>query len=636
MKNHKFSKREAIVFGWQVMKQNLRFLIPLLLLSWVLLIAPNIAGSLLEGRRLLFSFIRLLDIILTLIMSLGLTRIYLNFHDNVKSKITDLFSQYRLFFSYLFAFALYIIIGIAGFILLVIPGVYASIRLGFFHYFIVDKKTGPIESLKKSWQVTRGSVWDLFLFYLVILGINILGVLCLGIGLFASIPISGIAMAFVYRKLLGEPEREIDKRTGYGLQEKPMEKYDKILFGCIIAIIFIGIAAFFNAARDIPPPETSDLIPEWHVISAEENAYTYLNKAIESSNRAKDERDIIFDYFRGKTVEKDMIAGILKRNAESLEFISRGLLCAALIVPEVTYDTLTPYLPEWRHFAWLMEAKARYEREDGDYAKATGTCIDLLSFGNMVQEKPGTLIQYLVGIAVLEIGFREVRELAKDPNTPDEELVKIMGKLSALGSPDSGLVHAMKMEYIILSNTIDDFVDGNLPALADFHDIIERLPWYLFQCNRTKLLFAETYREIIEKSSLCYAGMKLDEAGMLRELSDMIAWENPLIYVQPNLFGKTFFYMSAPSHRVLAQKCHAEASIEAMRVIIALNRYLREEDSLPDDLQALVPKYIPEVPVDPFDCKPFRYSKSEGIVYSVGEDLIDSGGSLEDIVFEVR
>ncbi len=131
--------------------------------------------------------------------------------------------------------------------------------------------------------------------------------------------------------------------------------------------------------------------------------------------------------------------------------------------------------------------------------------------------------------------------------------------------------------------------------------------------------------------------MELEDIKVLGEFEDMTAWKKTLFYIQPNSMGREFVYMGMSAYcRVLVQKCRAEASIAATRIIIALNRYLREEGSLPDDLQALVPKYIPEVPVDPFDCKPFRYSKSEGIVYSVGEDLIDSGGSLEDIVFEVR
>ena len=48
-----------------------------------------------------------------------------------------------------------------------------------------------------------------------------------------------------------------------------------------------------------------------------------------------------------------------------------------------------------------------------------------------------------------------------------------------------------------------------------------------------------------------------------------------------------------------------------------------------DSLESLVPKYINSIPLDPYDGQPFKYSKSKAIVYSVGKDLKDSGGSTE-------
>ena len=52
-------------------------------------------------------------------------------------------------------------------------------------------------------------------------------------------------------------------------------------------------------------------------------------------------------------------------------------------------------------------------------------------------------------------------------------------------------------------------------------------------------------------------------------------------------------------------------------------------NELPDSLESLVPKYINTIPLDPYDGLPFKYSKSKAIVYSVGKDLKDSGGSTE-------
>jgi len=42
---------------------------------------------------------------------------------------------------------------------------------------------------------------DLFIFFLILVGLNLLGAVCLGVGLLVTVPMSGLAMAHVYRTL---------------------------------------------------------------------------------------------------------------------------------------------------------------------------------------------------------------------------------------------------------------------------------------------------------------------------------------------------------------------------------------------------------------------------------------------------
>jgi len=136
----------------------------------------------------------------------GVNQIALRFCDGEKGEFADLFSCFPLFFKYLFGSILYRLIVLGGIILLIIPGIIWAIKFQFFSYFIVDKGLGPIESLKRSSAITRGAKWDLFLFGLLLGLINLLGAICLFIGLFATVPTAMVAMAFVYRKLLAQIE----------------------------------------------------------------------------------------------------------------------------------------------------------------------------------------------------------------------------------------------------------------------------------------------------------------------------------------------------------------------------------------------------------------------------------------------
>ena len=137
---------------------------------------------------------------------MGLIKIALRFCDKEKGEFAELFSCFPLFFKYLFGSILCMLIVLGGMILLIIPGIIWSIKFQFFTYFIIDKGLGPIEALKRSSAITKGAKWDLFIFGLLLGLINLLGALCLLVGLFATIPTTIVAMAFVYRKLLAQTE----------------------------------------------------------------------------------------------------------------------------------------------------------------------------------------------------------------------------------------------------------------------------------------------------------------------------------------------------------------------------------------------------------------------------------------------
>jgi uncharacterized membrane protein len=210
----KFSKKSAINFGWKIAKKKILFFVLLLVLVWGTPYALEFLFRLLavflvaitKKKFLIFSIVltflgTLASFLLSLILNLGLIKISLKFCDNEKVKFSDLISQYKLVFRYFVASILQSLIVIFGFLLFIIPGIIFSIRFGFYGYLIVDKNSKIVESLKKSWEITKGNTWNLFLFYLLLGLINVLGFLALIIGLFWSIPTTMLANAFVYRKL---------------------------------------------------------------------------------------------------------------------------------------------------------------------------------------------------------------------------------------------------------------------------------------------------------------------------------------------------------------------------------------------------------------------------------------------------
>lgn len=202
-----FSQKEALSFGWKIAKINLGFFVGFLIVWAFLYIVPAfIAEIVLEDNILLGVITYIADYILTTIITIGLVKTSLRLCDNEKGKFSDLISQYRFFFRYLFSIILYSLAIIAGFVLFIIPGIIIAIRFWFFDYLIIDKGMGPISALKTSYAMTKGHVRSLFILASSMSLINLLGLLSLIVGLFVTVPTTIIAKAYIYRKLLTQYE----------------------------------------------------------------------------------------------------------------------------------------------------------------------------------------------------------------------------------------------------------------------------------------------------------------------------------------------------------------------------------------------------------------------------------------------
>ena len=198
-----FSKSEAILFGWNTLKKNLGFFLGML----AIIVAVNVLVGLVmssfseEAPKVLVIGVSAVSWILDLLIGMGVIKITLKFCDQEQATYRDLFSAYRLLLNYLVGLIVYGIIVAVGFIFLIVPGIYLAVKYQFYDYLIIDKGMGPIDAIKRSGVLTEGVKRNLVLFWLALVGINILGMIALGVGLIATVPVSWLANAYVYRRL---------------------------------------------------------------------------------------------------------------------------------------------------------------------------------------------------------------------------------------------------------------------------------------------------------------------------------------------------------------------------------------------------------------------------------------------------
>ena len=105
-------------------------------------------------------------------------------------------------------FVLMAVLIVAGFFLLVLPGIYLSIAYSFAPYLIVEKNMGVWEALETSRKAITAYWWRYFGLMLVALLLVIVGSIPLLLGLIWVIPIVAIATGEVFQKTFGNPDSE--------------------------------------------------------------------------------------------------------------------------------------------------------------------------------------------------------------------------------------------------------------------------------------------------------------------------------------------------------------------------------------------------------------------------------------------
>ena len=199
----KFSKGEAVRFGWTIVMANLGLAIVAMIIMLMINAFPVYTESVV---------VALVSAFFTMVVALGVMRMALRFVDGERGELIDLFAKIPLVVPYLIASIIVGLVTTAGFILLVIPGIYWGLRLQFFGWVIVDKEVGALEATRVSWETTRGSAWQLFLMWWLLFFVNVLGFLAIGIGLLVTVPLSLVAMGHVYRTL--ERGCDLERATG--------------------------------------------------------------------------------------------------------------------------------------------------------------------------------------------------------------------------------------------------------------------------------------------------------------------------------------------------------------------------------------------------------------------------------------
>lgn len=204
--------QESITYGWNKFWERPWFFVGVYIIIGI--ISSNLQSQSQRETPNIDPFLMGLLIVIGLalaairiVIRMGEKRLLLNAYENVQSaSVKDLWTPHP-FWRFVGASILYGLIIVGGLILLIVPGIIWALKYMFVPIIVIDRGMYPMEALRESARITTNHKWELFLLCLVLAGVNILGALCLLVGLLVSVPVSALATVYVYRFL----ERQVSE-----------------------------------------------------------------------------------------------------------------------------------------------------------------------------------------------------------------------------------------------------------------------------------------------------------------------------------------------------------------------------------------------------------------------------------------
>lgn len=429
-------------------------------------------------------------------------------------------------------------------------------------------------------------------------------------------------------------------------------KKKKILKGISLVVSIVALVVYFFPAvagrfsSDIAPIDDSDLRLDVVRIPDVENAYFDLIKIEKVIYSPKDQQTKISDIANGKNWDERFVNELLSRNKDTLQYFKDAAHKPRFQDPipadpqNISPDAPLPPLNSWRNAARLSSIQAQYlVRQDRD-KEAIEEALNSIYVGQELTNSQGSIIQYLVGLAIKRIGLTTLQSVISLSNLDNTELKRYAEKLNDFYDTKGGLISALRAEYKFLNSALDLIIvgmaqeKGTIEVSPAAEELIKsgnisgvKLNFYYFQPNKTKLLIAKYMREKINTlHKSCHEITIIDTTTKDSQRPSIAR-----LYFTENAIGNILTSATkAAFNNTAAQPCDTNALIAATRAMIGIKAFKNDTGSYPTSLNELVPQYLSSIPIDPYDSTSLKYSLEKKIIYSIGSDKQDSGGSTGD------
>jgi len=118
-------------------------------------------------------------------------------------EISDFFKGFEKTRSLILLNLLIFLLVLLGLIMLIIPGIYFAVSYVFSHLFVWFYDKDPSEAIRLSRLTVSGNLRQILFLFLILAGINLLGIMALGVGILLTMPFSFCVVYAAFDDIIG-------------------------------------------------------------------------------------------------------------------------------------------------------------------------------------------------------------------------------------------------------------------------------------------------------------------------------------------------------------------------------------------------------------------------------------------------
>jgi len=118
-------------------------------------------------------------------------------------EVSDYFKGFEKIGSLIKLNLLIFLIVLLGLVILIIPGIYFAVSYVFSHFFVWFYDKDPSEATRLSKLSVSGNFGQILLLFLILAGINLLGLIALGVGILLTMPFSFCVVYAAFDDIIG-------------------------------------------------------------------------------------------------------------------------------------------------------------------------------------------------------------------------------------------------------------------------------------------------------------------------------------------------------------------------------------------------------------------------------------------------